>query len=27
MPGEVILVVEDNEKNGKLVRDLLQFNG
>jgi two-component system cell cycle response regulator DivK len=27
MPGEVILVVEDNEKNLKLVRDLLQFNG
>jgi two-component system cell cycle response regulator DivK len=27
MPGEVILVVEDNEKNLKLFRDLLQFNG
>jgi two-component system cell cycle response regulator DivK len=27
MPGEVILVIEDNEKNLKLVRDLLQFNG
>jgi two-component system, cell cycle response regulator DivK len=27
VPGEVILVVEDNEKNLKLVRDLLQFNG
>ena len=27
MPGELILVVEDNEKNLKLVRDLLQFNG
>jgi two-component system cell cycle response regulator DivK len=25
--GELILVVEDNEKNLKLVRDLLQFNG
>jgi len=27
MPGDLILVVEDNEKNLKLVRDLLQFNG
>ena len=27
MPDELILVVEDNEKNLKLVRDLLQFNG
>jgi two-component system cell cycle response regulator DivK len=27
VPGELILVVEDNEKNLKLVRDLLQFNG
>jgi two-component system cell cycle response regulator DivK len=27
MPGELILVVEDNEKNLKLVRDLLQFKG
>ena len=27
MAGELILVVEDNEKNLKLVRDLLQFNG
>ena len=24
MPGELILIVEDNEKNMKLVRDLLQ---
>ena len=27
MTGAVILVVEDNEKNMKLVRDLLQFSG
>ena len=27
MPSDLILVVEDNEKNPKLVRDLLQFNG
>ena len=27
MPGELILVVEDNERNLKLVRDLLQFRG
>jgi two-component system cell cycle response regulator DivK len=27
MPGELILVVEDNEKNLKLVRDLLQVKG
>jgi two-component system cell cycle response regulator DivK len=27
MSGELILVVEDNEKNLKLVRDLLQFKG
>ena len=27
MPGELILIVEDNEKNLKLVRDLLQLNG
>jgi two-component system, cell cycle response regulator DivK len=27
MAGELILVIEDNEKNLKLVRDLLQFNG
>jgi two-component system cell cycle response regulator DivK len=27
MAGELILVVEDNEKNLKLVRDILQFNG
>ena len=27
MAGELILIVEDNEKNRKLVRDLLQFNG
>ena len=27
MAGELILIVEDNEKNLKLVRDILQFNG
>jgi two-component system cell cycle response regulator DivK len=27
MTGELILIVEDNERNLKLVRDLLQFNG
>jgi two-component system cell cycle response regulator DivK len=27
MPGELILVVEDNEKNRKLVRDILQVKG
>lgn len=27
MSGELILIVEDNEKNRKLVRDILQFNG
>jgi two-component system cell cycle response regulator DivK len=27
MAGELILIVEDNEKNRKLVRDLLQFRG
>lgn len=27
MPGELILIVEDNEKNLKLVRDLLQVSG
>src|SRR5262245_56079555 len=27
MPGELILIVEDNEKNLKLVRDLLQIKG
>jgi two-component system cell cycle response regulator DivK len=27
MPGELILIVEDNEKNMKLVRDLLQVSG
>jgi two-component system, cell cycle response regulator DivK len=27
MAGELILVIEDNDKNLKLVRDLLQFNG
>ena len=27
MAGELILIVEDNEKNLKLVRDLLQFRG
>ncbi|MGH7164855.1 MAG: response regulator [Nitrospiraceae bacterium] len=26
MAGELILIVEDNEKNRKLVRDLLQFH-
>ena len=26
MAGELILIVEDNEKNMKLVRDVLQFN-
>jgi two-component system, cell cycle response regulator DivK len=27
MPGEQILIVEDNVKNLKLVRDVLQFHG
>src|SRR5258705_1659618 len=27
MAGEVILIVEDNEKNRRLVRDVLQFKG
>jgi two-component system cell cycle response regulator DivK len=27
MANELILIVEDNEKNMKLVRDVLQFNG
>ena len=27
MPGELILIVEDNEKNLKLARDVLQFHG
>ena len=27
MASELILVIEDNEKNLKLVRDILQFNG
>ena len=27
MAGELILIVEDNEKNLKLVRDILQLNG
>jgi len=27
MAGELILVVEDNEKNRKLVRDVLTFKG
>lgn len=27
MPGELILIIEDNEKNMKLVRDLLQHEG
>jgi two-component system, cell cycle response regulator DivK len=27
MAGELILIIEDNEKNLKLVRDVLQFKG
>lgn len=27
MAGELILIVEDNDKNLKLLRDVLQFNG
>jgi two-component system cell cycle response regulator DivK len=27
MPGELVLIVEDNDKNLKLVRDLLQLKG
>ena len=27
MPGERILIIEDNVKNLKLVRDVLQFHG
>jgi two-component system cell cycle response regulator DivK len=27
MAGELVLIVEDNEKNLKLVRDILQFRG
>jgi two-component system cell cycle response regulator DivK len=27
MPNELILIVEDNEKNRKLARDLLQYKG
>ena len=27
MPGELILIIEDNPKNLKLVRDVLQFHG
>jgi two-component system cell cycle response regulator DivK len=27
MAGELILIVEDNEKNRKLARDVLQFHG
>ena len=27
MTGELILIIEDNEKNLKLVRDVLQFHG
>lgn len=27
MAGELVLIIEDNEKNLKLVRDVLQFNG
>jgi two-component system cell cycle response regulator DivK len=27
MPGELVLIVEDNERNLKLARDVLQFRG
>jgi CheY-like chemotaxis protein len=27
MPGECILIIEDNQKNLKLIRDILQFHG
>ena len=27
MPGELILIVEDNPRNLKLIRDILQFQG
>ena len=27
MAGELILIIEDNDKNLRLVRDVLQFNG
>lgn len=27
MPGECILIIEDNQKNLKLIRDVLQFHG
>ena len=27
MTGELILIIEDNQKNLKLIRDLLQFKG
>jgi two-component system, cell cycle response regulator DivK len=27
MPNELILIVEDNDKNRKLVRDVLQYSG
>jgi two-component system, cell cycle response regulator DivK len=27
VPGELILIIEDNEKNRRLVRDVLQFKG
>jgi two-component system cell cycle response regulator DivK len=27
MPGELVLIVEDNERNLKLARDVLQFKG
>jgi len=27
MAGELILIIEDNEKNRKLVRDVLQVKG
>lgn len=27
MPGELILIIEDNEKNRKLARDVLQVKG
>jgi CheY-like chemotaxis protein len=27
MPGELVLIIEDNDKNRKLVRDVLTFKG
>ena len=27
MPNELVLIIEDNEKNRKLVRDVLQVKG